>query len=140
MSSDVEAEFNQMTDFLLTWQKDADDSASTTVTTNRAIIAPTPLRFDVIAATWIQHAASTLNATQYATLTLNKNDGAGSTMLAVAAKSTQSNTISARTEFTLAVTASARRVNAGQALWINIGKTGAKKIRSGMLTVHCRRF
>lgn len=140
MSADVEAEFNQMTDFFLDWTKDADDAASTTATTNTSVLPNALVRFDVITATWIQNTATTLNATSYATVTLSKNDGAGSTMLAVAAKSTQSNTIAARTKFALAVTASARRVATGQALWVKIGKTSnGKKIKAGRLSVHCRR-
>src|SRR5262245_59047520 len=91
--SDADTEFNEFTDFMVSWTKDSADSASATVSTNLCIMAAAQYTFDVVNAYWQTKTTMTANATAYATVTLNKNNagsGSGSTMIAVAAVSNQS--------------------------------------------------
>lgn len=140
-SNNGETEFNQMTDYVIGWQKASADATAGVVTTNKALVGGrVPYTCRVISAHWVQEAVTTANATSYATLTLNKNDGAASTMIAVGAVNTQSANIAANTTKALTLTAANVQVASGGCLFINIGKTSSgKKIQPGALTVVLRR-
>lgn len=139
-SNNGETEFNQMTDIQVTWIKASADSASNTVTTNKAVCR-VPYTSRVISAHWVQETATTFNATSYATVTLNKSNGTTATMTAVGSFNTSATTVAAYVTRALSLTASAVQVSSGGVLHINIGKTSAgKKMKAGALTVVLRRI
>jgi len=138
-SNNGETEFNQMTDIQVSWIKDSADTTAGVVTTNNAVCR-VPYTSRVISANWVQNAVTTANATSYATVTLNKDDGAASTAIAVGSFNTQSASLAARTTKALTLTAVNVQVASGGCLYINIGKTSSgKKLHPGCLTVVLRR-
>jgi hypothetical protein len=138
-SANGETEFNEMTDYVVTWVKDAVDATAGVETTNHAV-ARVPYAARVVACHWTQKAATTANATSYATLTLNKNDGAASTFIAVGTVNTQSDDIASHTAVALTLTAANVAVTSGGCLFINIAKTSSgNEIQPGALSVVLRR-
>jgi hypothetical protein len=139
-STDAEVEFNQITDFVLTYRHSIVDAASTTATTNRAIDLA-PFSYKVISAKILQKSQSTVHATSLVTWTVTKNDAANSTMLTVSAFSNVSATVAAGVAKAMTLTAANTTVATGKALYVSVTKAGAgKKVPAGSaILIHCRR-
>lgn len=102
----------------------ADAMASDATTFEYAFVVPWDCQ--IVSIKLIPKAALTANGTNYATLTFNKNDGAGGSATAVAtALTTASTSWVAGTVVSLTVTESAKSLTSGQMLYAAITKAAA---------------
>lgn len=122
---------NQLTDFHETYNKTAADGMASTATANTLFwMNPYNFSVKVVGAALVPTATLTASDTDYATITVKTDDGAGGTPAVAVTWTTQSSAPGTANwavgvKETGVLTAANCTVAAGACLWFNIAKTGS---------------
>lgn len=144
MANGGEDTVNNLTDITVHYEKVADDAmASTTQADHVFWTNPFPFELQVVSASYSADGTITANDTNFATISVKTDDGAGGATAAAASWTTVTagtGNIATRVAKAAAITAANNRVRVGSNLVFNIAKGGTGVVvRAGSFAVRLRR-
>lgn len=144
-TSSPDVDFNALTDFVVQWNKPADDAAASTATAEHAFARiPSTIACQIISAYYGTEGTITANDTSYATLTVSVRDGAGGSAVAACSQTTKitggSGDVAAYVPQVLTLDTTKKAVAGGSVLTFLITKASSGVVvPAGFVTVHLRR-